>query len=104
MTKPNLGRMSLTMKLKETAEDVAVKDRLFDSSLAEVLRFAKKHCELHIVGEGEVDDQKDILCAAKMKGYQMGVVRSFSSLIRRKLIDSSQYTTEVSVYRERLGL
>lgn len=92
------------MKLKETPEDIAVKTKLFDASLAEVLRFATKHCDAHCVGEKETDDQKDVLCAAKLKGYLMGDVRSFSSLTRRQLIDSDSYDFEVRAFRERLGL
>ncbi len=92
------------MKLKETAEDIAVKDKLFDSSMAEVIGFATKHADRHEVGAGETDGQKDILSAAKSKGYQMKLIRRTAMFIRRGRTETIAYDNLVSEYRNKLGL
>lgn len=92
------------MKYAETKEDLEVKDKLFDSTMSEVLRFSEKHRKAHCVGVRETEEQKDVLCAAKMKGYQMGVIRKFSSMVRRSLVDTDAYARAVESYRCKLGL
>ena len=91
------------MKLKQTDEDVAVMNKLFDSTMSEVLGFAKKHAARHEVG-GETDGQKDILCAAKSKGYTMAIVRRAAMFIRRDRMETIAYRNFVSGYRSKLGL
>lgn len=92
------------MKFVETAGDIAVKDKLFNSTMSEVTRFANKHRQAHIVGSDETDEQKDILCAAKMKVYNMGFIRKVSSMIRRNMVDTEYYSNVVGLYRDKLKL
>ena len=92
------------MKLKQTDEDVAVMEKLFDSTMREVLGFSGKYSAAHCVGTRETDEQKDIICAAKARGYQKGLIRKFAYFIRAGLTDSAVYSDEVLDYRERLEL
>ena len=92
------------MKLVETAGDIAVKDKLFNSTMSEVLGFAKKHAERHVVRGGETEGQKDILSAAKSKGYTMKQIRRAAMFIRRGKTETVAYENFVSEYRNKLGL
>ena len=91
-------------KLKETAEDVAVKDKLFNSTMSEVLGFANKHSERHEVGVRETEGQKDILTAANSKGYRKGMIQRVAMFIRRGKTETIEYDNLVSEYRSKLRL
>lgn len=61
--------------LKETAADKAVKERLWEASKAELLRFAGLYAQRHEPGVRYSDGQRDATAAAKAKGYRIGLVR-----------------------------
>lgn len=67
---------------KETAEDLAVKAHLWKSTKAEVMRFASRCAEEHVVGEPYSDGQKDVTAAARKKGYPKKLVRVIATHIR----------------------
>lgn len=87
----------------ETPEDVAVKRRLWDSTEAEVLFFAKKHAEMHVRGQSEESEtQKDVLCAAKSKLYKKSLVRKCAKFIRAD--DPDGLSGALRGFRTEIGL
>lgn len=85
---------------KETPEDVAVKERLWDATVREARGFASRHARGHQRGTRETPEQYDIAFAAKMKGYPMGLIRSLSRAIRR----GESENEHLAVYRSAIGL
>lgn len=71
------------MKFKETAEDLAVKDRLWDATERELEHFARLYADGYVVGEPYSDAQKDATSAAKRKGYPKGLVRDLGAIVRK---------------------
>ncbi|WP_313349101.1 hypothetical protein [Paracoccus sp. (in: a-proteobacteria)] len=71
------------MKFKETAEDIAVKDRLWDATERELEHFSRLYADGYIKGEDYSDAQRDATSAAKRKGYPKGLVRALGGIIRK---------------------
>ncbi|REF70384.1 hypothetical protein [Paracoccus versutus] len=71
------------MKFKETAEDLAVKDRLWDATERELEHFARLYAEGHVAGFRYRDAQKDATSAAKRRGYPKGLVRDLGAVVRK---------------------
>lgn len=70
------------MKLKETAEDLEVKERLWGATVREVREISERYAAAHEVGVRETERQYDIVFAAKKRGYPMGLVRDLARSIR----------------------
>lgn len=87
---------------KETAEDVAVKDRLWSATEAEAMRFANRCAEEHVVGAAYSDGQKDVTEAAHQKGYPKGLIRKLATHIRADRDEDRAALTHD--YRCKLGL
>lgn len=92
------------MRFKETAEDIAVKLRLWEASYRELMHFAERYAEEHVVGERSSEGQESVVWAAKAKGYPIGVVRRLGSLVRRDMREAPEAKAVTERYRERLGL
>lgn len=75
--------MSIGSHLMEAPEDLAVKERLWDATRREVMRFAQRHAAEHVVGEARSEPQADILEAAKRKGYEITLIENCGTLHRR---------------------
>lgn len=87
---------------KETKEDVAVKDQLWKSIKAEVMRFSQKCAECHMPGVKYSERQKDVTDAAKQKGYPKGMIRAIASHIRAGRV--VERDAMLRAYRASLGL
>ena len=87
---------------KETAEDVAVKDRLWSATEAEAMRFANRCAEEHVVGAAYSDGQKDVTEAAHKKGYPKGLIRKLATHIRADREEDR--TALLEEYRNSIGL
>ncbi len=72
-------------RFKETADDIAVKDRLWASTEVEALRFAEREAEEFVIGHAYSDGQKDVTAAAKKKGYPIGLIRKLGRALRLQL-------------------
>lgn len=92
------------MRLKETAEDLAVKDRLWDATDRELHHFAEIYAAGHVPGERYSDAQKDATSAAKVKGYPKGLVRSLGDIVRKDEWGGVEAASIRQEYRARLGL
>ena len=79
-------------RLKETEADLAVKQRLWASTKAELSRFANRYAGEHIIGCTYKDNppQRDITATAKRKGYPIGLVRHSARARSRKLLRDLQ--------------
>lgn len=64
----------MTMHLKETPEDLAVKARLWDATRRELLFFAARYRQEREAGVWRTDAQVDVCAAAKKRGYKKGLV------------------------------
>lgn len=89
-------------KLKETAGDIEVKERLWCATEREVLKFAGREAEEFVKGEAHSDGQKDVTSAAKKKGYPCGLIRSLGRARRLEL--DAEISAQLSEYREKIGL
>lgn len=69
------------MKLVETDADRAVKERLWAATRREALHFAKRCAEERVVGKRYSDGQRDVVLAAKAKGYPAWLVRGLSKTV-----------------------
>lgn len=87
---------------KETAEDIAVKDRLWSATEAEAMRFAKRCADAHVVGSAYSEGQKDVTHIAFKKGYPKGLIRKLATHIRANREEDR--TALLLEYRSSIGL
>lgn len=71
------------MRLKETADDFAVKDNLWLATRREIFRFADRFDEERVPGEPASEGQDEVLRAAKRKGYRRTIIRSVAENRRK---------------------
>lgn len=90
--------------MKEDAQDVAVKRRLWEATAKELLHFANRCAEEHVVGQRYPRGQQAVTAAAKRKGYPILLVRALGSLIRRGKIDAPEVTLMLLRYKDDIGL
>lgn len=89
-------------KFKEECSDIAVKERLWNATEREALRFANREAEEFVVGSAYSDGQKEVTSAAKKKGYPIGLIRTLGRAIRLNLeVERDQALVE---YRSKIGL
>lgn len=94
----------ISHRLKEDASDIAVKARLWDATKRELLHFANRYAEEHVVGSRVSDGQEGVVCAASAKGYPRTLVRNLGELARRDMADSDRAREEIQSYQIKLGL
>ena len=94
----------ISHRLKEDAGDIAVKARLWDATRRELMHFATRYAEEHVVGVRVSDGQEDVAIAAKDKGYPKTLVRALGSIVRRDLSESSEASEMIAEYQIKLGL
>lgn len=86
----------------ETDADRAVKANLWRATRDEILRISTRYHCAREVGVRETERQRDVLLAAKVKGYPMGLIRSLGTL---KAARDDAHTQDVlGQYGQRLGL
>lgn len=92
------------MKLKETAGDLAVKEKLWCSTERELHGFAAAYADGRVKGEKYSDAQRDATCAAKRKGYPVMLVRKLGGIILKGEWGGVECTSLHARYRHRIGL
>ncbi|KHQ51128.1 hypothetical protein [Mameliella alba] len=96
--------MKHSQHLKETAEDIAVKDRLWSATERELLYFAGRMREEHKPGhDGDTDGQRDVVSAARDRGYPVTLIRFLSAAKRADVMDEAG-SERIALYRDKLGL
>lgn len=92
------------LKLKETPDDLAVKERLWCATEREIERFAKAYADGHIVGQAYSDAQRDATSAAKSKGYPKGLIREAGRFVKNGEWGGQVCLAFRRGYRARIGL
>ncbi|MTH66720.1 hypothetical protein [Paracoccus shanxieyensis] len=69
------------MRFKETADDLAVKAKLWDATDREIERFARSYADGFVKGERYSDAQKDACAAAKRKGYPKMLIHALGAQV-----------------------
>lgn len=93
-----------TIPMKEDAWDVAVKRRLWEASQRELMYFAGRCAEEHVVGTKYSKGQQSVTAAARAKGYPAGLVRKLAALKRRGLLEGERASLLLDHYRRKLRL
>lgn len=90
--------------LKEDDGDRAVKLQLWSATERELMHFASRYAEEHVVGERASEAQEGVADAAKAKGYPKGLVRMLGSLVRREMVETPDAAALMREYRVKIGL
>lgn len=90
--------------LKEDDGDRAVKLRLWSSTERELMHFASRYAEEHVIGERASEAQGGVADAAKAKGYPKVLVRKLGSLVRREMVETPDAAALMREYRVKIGL
>jgi uncharacterized protein (UPF0335 family) len=91
------------VKLKEGPEDIAVKARLWRATVAEAERFAQRFERERVAGERYSDGQRDVIHAAKMRGYPAFLVRAIAA-VQRGSSEKERADRALGRFRAKIGL
>ena len=94
----------ISHRLKESQEDSDVKARLWDATSRELIRFAERYAEEHVVGQRVSEAQEDVACAAAKMGYPKTLVRDLGSAARRGVMAEDRAVGMLCAYQIRIGL
>lgn len=90
------------MKYRETDEDRDVKRQVWGAVVREATRFASRFNEERVAGERYSDGQKDVMFAARRRGYTADLIRALAAHMRKP--DDLRRDRALRWYRVKIGL
>ncbi|WP_299830700.1 hypothetical protein [uncultured Roseobacter sp.] len=87
-------------RVVETPEDIAVKQKLWASTEAELMGFAEWEAREFVRGEAYSDGQKIATNAGRIKGYPIGLIRKLARQVRL----GEDASDDLLRFRQRLSL
>ena len=94
----------VTAKMKETAEDVAVKDAATLVAARELRQFVERYERLEAEKKDIADAQKEVMAEAKGRGYDTKVLRKIVAIRKRDANDVSEEQAVMDIYLSALGM
>lgn len=93
-----------TTPMKETAEDVEVRDKAYRVTADELRQFIERFERLESEKKDIADQQKEVMAEAKGRGYDTKVIRKVIALRKREPDDIAEEEAVLDMYREALGM
>lgn len=94
----------MAVRLKETPEDIATKERLWDATEREVLGLSANYAGKQDL-EGAQERWLDAQAIAKRKGYPVALVKKVGRLLHGSMSDKTvEAAAALSDYRAKIGL
>lgn len=89
-------------RLKETPEDVAVRDRAYAVTASELRQFIERFERLDEERREVVDQQKEVMAEAKGRGYDTRVLRKIIARRKRSPDDVAEEEAVLQLYLDAL--
>ena len=90
--------------MKETAEDVEVKNNAYGIAAGELKQFIERFERLEIEKKEVADLQKEVMAEAKGRGYDTKVMRKVIALRKRDPDDIAEEEAVLEMYKAALGM
>lgn len=90
--------------MKETAEDVEVKNGAYGVAAQELKNFVERYERLDIEKKEIADQQKEVMAEAKGRGYDTKVLRKVIALRKRDKDDIAEEEAVLEMYKAALGM
>jgi len=94
----------VTARMKETAEDVAVKDAATSVAAKELRQFIERYERLEAEKKDIADEQKEVMAEAKGRGYDTKCLRKIVSIRKRDADDLAEEEAVMEMYMAALGM
>ena len=90
--------------MKETAEDVEVKNNAYGIAAGELKQFIERFERLEIEKNEVADQQKEVMAEAKGRGYDTKVMRKVIALRKRDPDDLAEEEAVLEMYKAAMGM
>jgi uncharacterized protein (UPF0335 family) len=90
--------------MRETPEDVAVRDRVYSITADELRGFVERFEQLAAEKADIAEQQKEVLAEAKGRGYDTKVLRKVIALRKRKPDEVAEEDAILEMYKTALGM
>ena len=90
--------------MKETAEDVAVRDHAYSVTADELRQFVERYEHLESEKKDITDQQKEVMAEAKGRGYDVKAIRKLIALRKRKPDEIAEEQAVLDLYLQALGM
>lgn len=94
----------VTARMKETAEDVAVKDAATSVAARELRQFVERYERLEAEKKDIADAQKEVMAEAKARGYCTKTLRKIVSIRKCDANDLAEQEAVLDMYKAALGM
>ena len=91
-------------KMKETPEDVAVRDAAYNVAADELRQFIEQFESLEAEKKDIAEQQKDIMSEAKARGYDTKVLKKIVAIRKRDKDDVAEEEAILDLYKSALGM
>jgi len=92
------------MRMKETAEDKQIKDKVFKDAGAELRSFIERFEHLEAERKDISDQMKEVMAEAKGRGYDTKILRKVIALRKRDKDDVAEEEAVLEMYKVALGM
>jgi uncharacterized protein (UPF0335 family) len=90
--------------MKDTAEDIEVRNKAYRVTASELRQFIERHERLEAEKKDIADQQKEVMAEAKARGYDTKVIRKVIALRKRDKDDIAEEQAVLGMYCEALGM
>jgi Uncharacterized protein conserved in bacteria len=90
--------------MKETPEDVAVRETAYNVAADELRQFIEQFESLEAEKKDIAEQQKDVMAEAKARGYDTKVIRKIVALRKRDNDDVAEEEAILDLYKSALGM
>lgn len=95
---------AFAMKLKETEADQAVRDKVMDTTAAELRQFIERVEQLELEKKETGDLIKEVYAELKCRGYDTKAVREIVKIRKADRDQLAEHEAVVELYKQCLGL
>lgn len=94
----------MTMMMKETEGDHAVRDAVYSVTAAELRQFVERWERLDAEKKDIADQQKEVMGEAKARGYDVKAIRQIIGLRKKGPDERSEEEAVLDLYKQALGM
>jgi uncharacterized protein (UPF0335 family) len=91
-------------RMRETPEDVAVRDAAYAVTADELRQFIERFEQLEAEKKDVAEQQKELMAEAKGRGYDTRVMRKVIALRKRKADEVAEEEAILDLYKSALGM
>lgn len=92
------------LPMKETAEDVAVRDQVYGVAAGELRQFIEQFEQLEAEKKDVAEQQKELLAEAKARGYDTKVMKVVIAQRKRNKDELAEEEAILDMYKTALGM